>query len=143
MYDRARKIRDLVVDAQSFLALAEEQQQAYAIAANSLTLVDQANAWFVLPIPNKSNPEVNGPWSCLFPFNRPFQICRRRRITRHIPEAKYGSGKYEAEVIQLADIQYDYAALSAHIDLVRTNPTTLSSEGSGSPCVLVFNVTDN
>ena len=61
MYDRARKIHNLVVDVQSFLALAEEQQQAYAIAANSLTLVDQANAWFVLPIPNKSNSEVINP----------------------------------------------------------------------------------
>ncbi|KIL68186.1 hypothetical protein M378DRAFT_72126 [Amanita muscaria Koide BX008] len=122
MYDRARRIHDLIADVQSFLALAEEQQQAYAVALNSLSLVDQADAWFVLPSSTQSNTEAR----------------KRRKITRHIPEAKYGSGRFEAEVIQLADIQYDYAALSAHIDLVRTDPTSLSSEDLFLPVSIII-----
>ncbi|KAF8631128.1 hypothetical protein AX15_002475 [Amanita polypyramis BW_CC] len=118
MYDRAHKIHDLIADTQSFLALAEEQLLAYTVAINSLSLVDPGNAWFVLSSTTESNPEAR----------------KTRRITKHIP----GSGKYEAEVIQLSDIQHDYAALSAHIDLVRSDPSLLSAEDFFLPTSLII-----
>ena len=100
MYDRARKIHDLIVDAQSFMALAEEQLLAYTVAINSLSLVDCGNAWFVLSSTTESNPEVSGiNGHCLYNLIRYPQARKRRKVTRHIPETKYGSGKYEAEVI--------------------------------------------
>ena len=132
MYDRARKIHDLIVDAQSFMALAEEQLMAYTVAINSLSLVDHGNAWFVLSSITESNPKVSGFRRCLYNLIRHPQARKRRKVTRHIPETKYGSGKYEAEVIKLADIEHDHAALSAHIDLVRSDPALMTSEGSVS-----------
>jgi len=50
MYQRARKLQDLINDAVSFASLAEDQLEAYNIAINSLSLVDQKNAWVLLPI---------------------------------------------------------------------------------------------
>lgn len=130
MYDRACKIHDLIADVQSFMTLAEEQLLAYTIAINSLSLVDQGSAWFVLSSAAEGNPEVSIiSRHCLSNLIKYLQARKRRKVTRHIPEAKQGSGKYEAEVIQLADIQHDYAALSAHIDLVRSDPTLMTSEG--------------
>ncbi|KAK2466397.1 hypothetical protein APHAL10511_002039 [Amanita phalloides] len=122
MYDRARKINDLIADAQSFVALAEEQLSAYTVALNSLSLVDQGSAWFVLSTVSESTQETR----------------KRRKVTRYIPEAKYSSGNYDAEVVQLVDIQHDYAALSAHIDLVRSDPTLISSQDFFLPTSLII-----
>lgn len=133
MYDRARKIHDQIVDAQSFMALAEEQLMAYTVAINSLSLVDHGNAWFVLSSIAESNPKVSGfSGRRLCNLIRHPQTRKRRKVIKHIPETKSGSGKYEAEVIQLADIEHDHAALSAHIDLVRSDPALMTSEGSVS-----------
>ncbi|KAF8639895.1 hypothetical protein AX17_001147 [Amanita inopinata Kibby_2008] len=122
MYHRAHKLRDLIVDAQSFAALAEEQLQAYAVAINSLSLVEQHNAWIVLPAASKGDSEPR----------------KRRRLTEYIPEAKYAAGRHEAEVVQLSDIQYDHSSLSAQVDLVRADPASLTSEGLFSPSSLVI-----
>lgn len=50
MYQRARKLRDLV-DGNSSLAasLTEEVLASYTIAMNSLSLVDPKSAWIVIP----------------------------------------------------------------------------------------------
>jgi nuclear pore complex protein Nup160 len=58
MYQRARKLQDLINDAVSFASLAEQQLEAYNIAINSLSLVDQKNAWVLLPIPADTTHEV-------------------------------------------------------------------------------------
>ncbi|PFH52564.1 hypothetical protein AMATHDRAFT_74048 [Amanita thiersii Skay4041] len=112
MYHRARKLQELITNPQTFVVLAEEQLQAYTIALNSLSLVDQSSAYIVLPV--SSDNQIDSR--------------KRRRLTKHIPETKYGSGRYDAEIVQLADIQYDYALLSAQIDLVRSDPMSVSSE---------------
>jgi len=59
MYQRARKLQDLINDAVSFASLAEDQLEAYNIAINSLSLVDQKNAWVLLPISGDNVHEVN------------------------------------------------------------------------------------
>lgn len=58
MYQRARKLQDLIGDAASFASLAEEQLEGYNIAINSLSLVDQKNAWVLLPISTDTAHEV-------------------------------------------------------------------------------------
>lgn len=58
MYQRARKLQDLTTDPTSFSALAEEQLEAYTVAINALSLVDQKNSWVVLPVPPESTHEV-------------------------------------------------------------------------------------
>ena len=50
-------------------------------------------------------------------------------MSRHIPENKYAIGKRDAEVVELSDIQYEYALLSAQVELVKRSPTLLSAGG--------------
>ena len=57
---------------------------------------------------------------------------KRRRLSKHIPESKYALGKRDAEVVELKDMQYEYALLSARVELVRRDPTLLSSGGAFS-----------
>ncbi|KIK65722.1 hypothetical protein GYMLUDRAFT_158902 [Collybiopsis luxurians FD-317 M1] len=100
MYQRARKLRGLMVKDPSLVSrLAGEQLEAYMISMNALSLADSKNLWFLLPGSVDSIPE-------------------RRHITSNIPESKFSPGKYENEIVQLADIQYEYTLFSAQLDLV-------------------------
>ena len=60
------------------------------------------------------------------------QARKRRKLSKYIPESKYAVGKYDSEIIDLADIQYEYALLSARLDLVRKNPSSLPTGGQSS-----------
>ena len=59
MYQRARKLQELISDGVSFASLAEDQLEAYNIAINSLSLVDQRNAWVLLPVSMDTAHEVH------------------------------------------------------------------------------------
>ena len=59
MYQRARKLQGLITDAVSFASLAEDQLEAYSVAINSLSLVDQKNSWVLLPISPDITHEVS------------------------------------------------------------------------------------
>lgn len=50
MYQRARKLRDITVDAASFVSLAEDQLEALSVAINALCLVDEKSAWILVPV---------------------------------------------------------------------------------------------
>jgi Na+-translocating ferredoxin:NAD+ oxidoreductase RnfA subunit len=50
MYQRARKLQDIVTDAASFVSLAEDQLEALSIAINALYLVDEKAAWILMPL---------------------------------------------------------------------------------------------
>jgi nuclear pore complex protein Nup160 len=65
MYQRARKLHDLIGDPAHLLALAEEQLEAYAVAINSLALLDRPNAWIIMPITNENGREVRIVELCL------------------------------------------------------------------------------
>ena len=58
MYQRARKLQNLINDPTFFSSLAEAQLEAYTVAINALSLVDEKNAWVVLPVPHESVQEV-------------------------------------------------------------------------------------
>ena len=50
MYQRARKLHELIVRTPSlFLTLANEELEAYLIAINALSLVDEKDAWILVP----------------------------------------------------------------------------------------------
>jgi hypothetical protein len=63
MYQRARKLHDLIGDASQWFILAEEQLEAYILAMNSLALLDPQNAWIVMPIAVETVREVRKPIS--------------------------------------------------------------------------------
>ena len=54
---------------------------------------------------------------------------KRRKLLNHIPEDKYMPGLYDADIVHLKDMQFEYALLSAQIDMVRRDPALLSSPG--------------
>jgi nuclear pore complex protein Nup160 len=58
MYQRARKLHDLIGDPSQLLALAEEQLEAYVVAMNSLALLDRPNAWIVMHVAVENGREV-------------------------------------------------------------------------------------
>src|ERR1700733_15367140 len=49
MYQRARKLHDLINDPSSLVVLAEEQLEAYLVAMNALSLLDRKSAWVSMP----------------------------------------------------------------------------------------------
>ncbi|KAJ7590746.1 nucleoporin Nup120/160-domain-containing protein [Mycena floridula] len=114
MYQRARRLHDLVLNKPSLMtALAPQELEAYMIAMNSLSLVDPKNAWILL---RGSVESVHQP-------------AKRARTSKYIPESKFSPGKYDAEIVHLADIQYDYTLLSAQVRLLQRDPSLqLSSE---------------
>ncbi|KAF5393577.1 hypothetical protein D9757_000399 [Collybiopsis confluens] len=112
MYQRARKLRGLLARDPSLLPhLASEQLEAYMISMNALSLADSKNLWFLLPGSADS-------------------VREKRHLVSNIPESKFSPGKYENEVVQLVDIQYEYTLLSAQLDLIARDsslvPTTES-----------------
>ncbi|KAF8665766.1 hypothetical protein AX16_000214 [Volvariella volvacea WC 439] len=115
MYQRGRKFAELLFESFS-LALAEEQLESYLIAINALSLLDSSNAWILVPVPLDIKIEPQ----------------KRRKLSHHIPEDKYSLGIHGVEVVQLSDIQQEYALLSAQIDLIRRDPSV-----QGLPDLLV------
>lgn len=60
---------------------------------------------------------------------------KRRKLSKHIPEGKYALGKRDAEIVDLADMQYEYALMSARLELIRREPTLLSAGTESFPVV--------
>jgi hypothetical protein len=67
---------------------------------------------------------------------------KRRKLAKHIPQDKYSVGKRDAEVVELADIQYDFALLDAQLELVKRDPTLLGSIGRAWPTASDPTLTD-
>ncbi|KAJ7672857.1 nucleoporin Nup120/160-domain-containing protein [Mycena rosella] len=115
MYQRARKLQDLIASDLSLSAtLAGQQQEAYMVAINSLSLVDLRNAWFLLPV--------------LVADHAREQPHKRRKLSKYIPESRFTAGTHDSEVVTLSEIQYEHALLSAQLDIIQREPA-LSSFG--------------
>ncbi|KAI9510623.1 nucleoporin Nup120/160-domain-containing protein [Russula earlei] len=119
MYQRARKLAALshASEPAQYFPLAEQQLESLVICSNALALLDQKDAWIVLPIV----PEVLG----LRQSER-----KRRKLTRHIPEERFASGKRDLEVVKLSDVIAEYTLLSAQLDLVKKDPELLNSSAA-------------
>lgn len=59
MYQRGRKLGDERVSTKQMVELAEQQREAYALALNALSLLDEKNAWFILPVMSQDRNEVD------------------------------------------------------------------------------------
>jgi nuclear pore complex protein Nup160 len=118
MYQRARKLAALnnTNELAQYFALAEQQLEALIVSSNALALLDQKDAWIVLPIA----PEGFGA-------RQPER--KRRKLTRHIPEDRFASGKRDLEIVKLSDVIAESTLLSAQLDLVRKDPELLRSNG--------------
>ncbi|KAH9482452.1 Nuclear pore complex protein Nup160 [Psilocybe cubensis] len=108
MFQRARKLRDVISDSTSFIALAEDQLESLSVAINALNLVEDKSAWILMP----AIPDPTG---------------KRQKVSKHIPESKFVTGKYDAEIISLAEMEYEYILLRAQIDIIKRDPSILSS----------------
>ncbi|GBE89216.1 hypothetical protein SCP_1502240 [Sparassis crispa] len=132
MYQRARKLASLFGDPANFIEIAELQFETYVVGMNALALTDQENAWIVLPVTAESEHEEVVI----------VQPCKRRKLSRYIPEDKYGPGKRDMEVVELADMQYEYTLLAIRLELIRRDPTLLSAgEALVSPPSVVLRLT--
>jgi hypothetical protein len=58
MYQRARKLHDLINDPSTLVTLAEEQLEAYLVAMNALSLLDRKSAWVSMPASLRTGHEV-------------------------------------------------------------------------------------
>ncbi|KAH8990090.1 nucleoporin Nup120/160-domain-containing protein [Lactarius akahatsu] len=120
MYQRSRKLTALInaVDPAQYFALGEQQLEALIISSNALALLDQKDAWIVLPLV----PEGLGA-------ARPTER-KRRRLTKHIPEDKFAGGKRDFEVVKRSDVIAEYTLLNAQLDLVRKDPELLRASAT-------------
>jgi len=59
MYQRAQKLKDPIGDPSLIVSLGEEQLEAYLVAMNALSLLDQKNAWIVMPVYGETGREVS------------------------------------------------------------------------------------
>ncbi|GBE80373.1 hypothetical protein SCP_0300880 [Sparassis crispa] len=105
-YQRARKLASLFGDPANFIEIAELQLEAYVVGMNALTLTDQKNTWVILLVTAEFEHEV-----------------------------KYGPGKRDMKVVELADMQYEYTLLTIRLELIRRDPT-LPSAGDALPSPL-------
>jgi nuclear pore complex protein Nup160 len=134
MYQHALKLKAAINDGTSFVEVAQAQLEAIMIAINALSLVDSRNAWIVIP-KSLSN-------TVRFIFCKPrfalnsSKVLHRRPALNHVPEGKYSSRKHDGEIVHLSDMQYDCALLRAQIDLIRKDPSILTSQGK-SICLLI------
>ncbi len=120
MYQRARKLAALsnaINDPAQYFVLGEQQLEALVISSNALALLDQKDAWIVLPVV----PE--GPGAA-----RPSER-KRRKLTKHIPEDRFAGGKRDFEMVKRSDVIAEYTLLNAQLDLVRKDPELLRASG--------------
>jgi len=133
MYQRARKLAVLsnTNELAQYFSLAEQQLEALIVSSNALALLDQKDTWIVLPIA----PEGLGA-------RQPEP--KRRKLTRHIPEDRFASGKRDLEIVKLSDVIAESTLLSAQLDLVRKDPELLRSSATlRSPESVVLRLVQN
>ena len=142
MYQRARKLQDLASDPSLFTSLVDEQLEAYLFAINCLSLLDRKSAWIILPIFSDNGHEVSVNVNSVIFVLSWIKVRKRRRLTRNIPDDKYAEGRHDVEIVDLADIQHDYALLSAQLELLRRDPamTVMSGELQRMPAFCLNNV---
>jgi len=127
MYQRARKLASLSnsLDPAQYFALAEQQLEALVISSNALALLDQKDAWIVLPLV----PE--GPGTRL-------PERKRRKLTKYIPEDKFAGGKRDFELVKRSDVIAEYTLLNAQMDLTKKDRELLRASGEQAHALWPF-----
>ena len=122
MYQRARKLAALsnTDEPTLYFALAEQQVEALVITSNALSLLDQKDGWIILPVALEGQQQQGA---------RQPPEPKRRKLTKHIPEDRFASGKRDLEIVKLSDVVAEYTLLRAQLDLVRKDPELLRAIG--------------
>jgi nuclear pore complex protein Nup160 len=127
MYQRTRKLAVLsnTNEPVQYFLLAEQQLEALVVFSNALSLLDQKDTWIIFSI-------------ALEGFGVRQSEQKHCKLTRHILEDKFASGKPDSEIVKLSDIVSECTLLSVQLDLVRMGPELLHS--SGEHCTAYYDL---
>ncbi|KAI6004184.1 nucleoporin Nup120/160-domain-containing protein [Pisolithus albus] len=110
MYMRARKLQELSGSPAEMSSLMDDQAESYLLAINSLSLLEEKKAWFVVQTLANNVHELESR--------------KRRKLIQNLPSCSASGG---SEIIDLHALRFDYALLSAKKRLVRRDPTLLAA----------------
>ncbi|KAG6329594.1 hypothetical protein ID866_9496 [Astraeus odoratus] len=110
MFMRARKLQEVSGNSAEMISLMGDQMESYLLAINSLSLLEEKNAWFVVRTSTDYASE---------PVSR-----KRRKLVQNLPSS---SANNSSEIINLETLRFDYTLLSARQRLIRRDPTLLSA----------------
>ncbi|KAH7888083.1 nucleoporin Nup120/160-domain-containing protein [Phlebopus sp. FC_14] len=110
MYHRACKLQEIAGQPADVISLMEDRLESYLLAINSLSLLEPKNAWMV----------VQGPLTDIGDL----EPRKRRKLARNLPVLT-SSGN--CEIIDLQDLRYEQALLSARLRLIRRDPALLAA----------------
>lgn len=110
MYMRARKLQEISGSPAETSSLMDDQAESYLLAINSLSLLEEKKAWFVVQTLANNVHELESR--------------KRRKLIQNLPSCSAGGG---SEIIDLHSLRFDYALLSAKKHLVRRDPTLLAA----------------
>ncbi|KIJ70406.1 hypothetical protein HYDPIDRAFT_122186 [Hydnomerulius pinastri MD-312] len=122
MYQRARKLQEISGQPVDVISLMEDQLESHLLAINSLSLLEQKNAWIIVQAPSTN---VND-----------FEPRKRRKLAQNLPVSTSGSN---SEILDLQDIRFEYTLLSARLRLIRRDSTLLTApDALLSPSLIIL-----
>ncbi|KAF9246881.1 nucleoporin Nup120/160-domain-containing protein [Melanogaster broomeanus] len=117
MYQRARKLQEFSGKPADVISLMEDQLESYLHAINSLSLLEQKNAWIIVQA-------------------RPSDPRKRRKLAQNLPLSTSSTG---SEIIDLDDLRFEFTLLSARLRLIRRDPTLLTApDALLSPSLIIL-----
>ncbi|KAL4082055.1 nucleoporin Nup120/160-domain-containing protein [Scleroderma yunnanense] len=122
MYMHARKLQEISGSSADMISLMGDQMESYLLAINSLSLLEEKKAWFIVQTftNNGHEPEPR----------------KRRKLIQNLPSSKTSSCP---EIIDLSALRFDYTLLSAKQRLIRRDSTLLSaSDALLSPSLIIL-----
>lgn len=96
------------------------QGSSYLAAINALSLLDKRQAWLANPLPAGVSTKVSSTLRCADCQGE--HGVKRRRVTSYIPEEEFGPDNKVLEVVTLADVRAEYAAVLARLQLATVLP---------------------
>lgn len=112
MYMRTQKLQEIEISSSpaEISSLMDDQAESYLLAINSLSLLEEKKAWFVVQTFTNNVHELESR--------------KRQRLIQNLPSSSTGSG---SEIIDLHALRFDYALLSAKKHLIRRDPMLLTA----------------
>ncbi|KAF9224346.1 hypothetical protein BS17DRAFT_808097 [Gyrodon lividus] len=128
MYQRARKLQEISGKPADVISLMEDQLESYLLAINSLSLLEQKNAWIVVQAP-PSNVKDFEASADRYPR-------KRRKLAQNLPLSTSG---HSSEIIDLEDLRFEYTLLSTRLRLIRRDSTLLTApDALLSPSLIIL-----
>ncbi|KAF8845600.1 hypothetical protein BDN67DRAFT_993287 [Paxillus ammoniavirescens] len=122
MYQRARKLQEISGKPADVISSMEDQLESYLLAINSLSLLEQKNAWIV----------VQAPLSDV----KDFEPRKRRKLAQSLP---LSTSSNNSEIIDLEDLRFEYTLLATRLRLIRRDSTLLAApDALLSPSLIIL-----